>query len=109
MEGESLPPPPIPQPTPLLLSPADIPADTDGSLPWWTPSWGDIARRVGLRWLYIVPVLGVALGALWLCVMSSWALNLWIYGWKIWLLLIGAAVAAVVEGIRKATKARGEP
>ena len=56
MEEQSLPPPPpIPQQR-LLLTPSDIPCDADGSLPWWKPKFADVARWLGWRWLYLIPL-----------------------------------------------------
>jgi len=108
MEQQSL-PPPIPQQKRLLLSPSDIPTDADGSLPWWKPTWRDIARRLGLRWLFIVPLIALVGLAVWMSLSRFYFWNLWIYGWKIWSLLIAAAIGAVAEAIRKATSARAEP
>ena len=107
MENDSLsPPPPIPQ---RFLSPTDLPADADGSLPWWKPTWGDVARRLGWRWLYFIPVLLVLMLVGWSLFSHAWFLNFWWWGGKLWIWLGAGAVGAVVEAMRQATKARNEP
>jgi hypothetical protein len=112
MQSDSLPPPPLePPPIPqgrLLFSPTDIPADADGSLPWWRPTWGDVARRLGLRWLYIVPVAAVLIGVVVLCLLRFWFFNLVLTTWKLWVLLLVGGVAAIAEAIRQVTRARSE-
>jgi len=108
MEPESLPPPPIPQQR-LLLTPSDIPADPDGGLPWWKPTWVDVARRLGWRWLYMIP-LALLLSVLVLAFFARWSyFSLLFYGGKLWLWLGAGAMGAVVQAVRQATSARGEP
>ncbi|HEV8292004.1 MAG TPA: hypothetical protein VGP94_08765 [Tepidisphaeraceae bacterium] len=104
----SLPPPPIPQRR-LLLAPGDIPADADGTLSWWKPHWGDVARRLGLRWLYVVPIMALLIAIAAMCVVHFWFLNLVFSTWKIWLLLIAGGVAAIVDAMRQAIKSRQQP
>src|SRR5688572_28297809 len=113
MDQQSLPPPSL-EPPPIpeqrsLLSPTDIPADADGSLPWWRPTWGDVARRLGLSWLYIVPVTAMLIAIVVLCLTDFWFLNLVFSSWKIWVLLIAGVIAAIVETMRKGLRSRTEP
>ncbi len=100
------PPPPLPH---LLVTPSDIPADPDGSLPWWQPTWGDIARRLGWRWVYIVPLVLLLLVIVWAMFSRYWFFNLLWYGGKLWLWLGAVAVGAVVQAIRQATSSRTDP
>jgi len=109
MQQESLPPPPIPQQHKSLYSPSDIPADPDGSLPWWKPSWRDVAKRLGLKWLYIVPLTMLLIVMVWMTLAHFWWINILVYSWKLWILLFLGGVGGIAETIRKATKARGEP
>ncbi|HEV8604368.1 MAG TPA: hypothetical protein VGQ99_03320 [Tepidisphaeraceae bacterium] len=108
MTQESL-PPPIPDQKRLLLSPSDIPADPDGSLPWWKPSWTDVAQRLGWRWLYLIPATLVLVLAIWAIFSRAWFINIWWWGGKLWIWIGAGAVGAVVEAMRQATKARAEP
>lgn len=109
MQEQSLPPPPpIPQ-QPLLLSVSDIPPDPDGSLPWWKPTWRDIAQRLGWRWLYLIPILLLLLVLTWALFARFWFLNVLFYGGKLWLWLGAGAVGAVAHAMRQATQARQEP
>src|SRR6185436_14573032 len=104
----SIPPPPIPQ-RPLLLSVSDIPPDPDGSLPWWKPTWRDVAWRMGWRWLYVIPILLLLLVLIWALFARFWFINVVFYGGKLWLWLGAGAVGAVVQAMRQATQARQEP
>ena len=108
MQEQSLPPPPIAQ-RPLLLSVSDIPPDPDGSLPWWKPTWRDIALRLGWRWLYVIPLLLLLLVLAWAIFARFWFLNVLLYGGKLWLWLGAAVMGAVVQAMRKGTQARREP
>src|SRR5947207_5124169 len=115
-EEGSLPPPPLePPPIPpipgrgrMMVAPSDIPADADGSLPWWKPSWGDVARRLGMKWLYIVPLGMLLIVMVWMTLAHFWWLNFLFYSWKIWVFLFLGGVGGIAETIRQATKARGE-
>ena len=107
-ENHSL-PPPIPEQKRLLLSPTDIPADADGSLPWWKPTWGDVARRLGWRWLYLIPLVMMVLLGVWMLLFHVWFVNMLWWSGKFWVWIVMGAVGAVVEAMRQATKARAEP
>ena len=108
-EEQSLPPPlPIPQKR-LLLSPTDILADPDGSLPWWKPTWGDVAQRLGWRWLYLIPLVMMVLLGVWMLLFHVWFVNMLWWSAKFWVWIVMGAVGAVVEAMRQATKARAEP
>src|SRR5216110_2014461 len=109
MENESLPPPPPIPHRRMLFSPSDIAPDANGTLPWWKPTWGDVAGRMGLRWLYVAPITAIFVALVVLCFIHLWFLNLIFSTWKVWLLLGAGAIAAVAEAIRKATSARQEP
>jgi len=104
-EENSLPPPP-PIPQRLLISPSDIPADADGSMRWWKPTWRDVAARLGWRWLYLVPLVLVFLLVVWALFSRFWFINLFWYGGKLWIWL---GAGAVVQAMRQATRARAEP
>ena len=109
MDEQSLPPPPpIPQRS-LLISVSDIPCDRDGSLPWWKPTWRDVARRLGWRWLYFIPLLLLLLVLVWALFARYWFLNVLFYGGKLWIWLGAGAMGAVVQAMRQATQARQEP
>jgi hypothetical protein len=101
-------PPPIP-PQRMLFSPSDIPADADGSMQWWKPTWRDVAMRLGWRWLYLVPLVLVLLLVVWALFSRFWFVNLFWYGGKLWIWLGAGAVGAVVEAMRQATRAREDP
>jgi len=107
--SESLPPPPPIPDRRLLLGPSDIPPDADGTLPWWKPTWGDVARRLGWAWLYLIPVVLLLLVLAWALFAHLWYLNVLFYGGKLWIWLGAGAFGAVVQAMRQATKARTEP
>jgi len=68
-----------------------------------------VARRLGWRWLYFIPLLLLLLVLVWAMFLRLWFFNFLFYGGKLWLWLGAAAFAAVVEAMRQATKARQEP
>jgi hypothetical protein len=112
MPQESLPPPPIhePQipPVPLrLMTPGDLPADADGKLPFWKPTWGEVARGLGWSWLFIGPAILLMLGGTWMCITSWWWA--WWWRWEWGALLLAGVIGGVVGVIRQGIKGRKEP
>src|SRR5687767_12663183 len=61
-------PPPVPERGEALATPGDLPADADGKLPFWRPSWGEVAVGLRWRWLFVGPAILVMLGVMGLCV-----------------------------------------
>src|SRR5690242_8613429 len=96
-------------PSPLhLATPGDIPADADGTVPWWKPSWTQVTRHMGWRWIHVLPLALLLL----LIAGAFWQPMLWqllIYGFKLWVLLLGLAAAAAAQGVRLAMKQRFNP
>jgi hypothetical protein len=92
-EENSLPPPPIPRQR-LLYAPSDIPADADGSLCWWKPTWSDVAKRLSWRWLYLIPFVLVLLLVGWAFFSHWWFMSIFWYGGKLWIWL-GAGLCAL--------------
>jgi hypothetical protein len=91
------------------VTPSDIPADPDGSVQWWKPTWRDVARNLGWRWLYLVPLLMIFLLLAAALFTRLWFFNLFWYGGKLWLWLGAGAFATIVQAMRKATIARADP
>ncbi len=42
-------------PSEYVTSPHGVDAQPDEDVPWWTPTWGDVARQLGWRWIYFIP------------------------------------------------------
>lgn len=98
----------MPPPAPLN-APGDIPRDPDGSITWWRPGWRDVMRQLGWGWLYLLPIAFLLLLSAGTLLLPFFFINIWIMGFKLWLLLGGAAIGAAVKAIGKATKARRDP
>lgn len=119
MERESLPPPPIfevipevppvPERGGMMLTPGDIPADADGKISWWKPGWGEVAVRLGWRWLFVGPAILFLLGMVGLCVVRWWWIDWWLSLWKVWAMVLAGVVGGLVGVIRNGIKGRGEP
>src|SRR5688572_6282153 len=122
MEQESLPPPPlveampdIPPPPPIpqrgevLASPGDLPADPDGKLPFWKPSWGEVAIGLGWRWLFVAPAILLMLGVMGLCVGQLMIFQIYWLPWEWMVLLLAGVIGGVVGVIRAAIRSRKDP
>ena len=48
-------------PPEIQATPTDLPDRAEEGLTWWRPSWGDVLRSVGWRWILLAPVLLVLL------------------------------------------------
>jgi hypothetical protein len=91
-----------------LLTPGDIAPDADGKVRWWRPGVGEIARHMGRGWWYLVPLLGLlvlSIGA----VATGLIGVIFAWGFKLWALLLGAAIASAGKAVSLATRARKEP
>src|SRR5688572_14159400 len=109
MEKESLPPPPlfeqtgeVPPIPPRMLTPGDLPADADGKLVWWKPTWGEIARRLGWSWLFVGPAILLAVGGTGMCIWSWWWAWWWNWHWSV--VLLAGVIGGVVGVVRAAIK-----
>jgi hypothetical protein len=102
-------------------SPADLPDQPrsalrpdfatmfDADVVWWRPGPWDVARAIGWRWLLLLPmvmilvgaIVGLSLGKLTFTMVVGWA--------KLWLLLNAGIVTIVLYGIRNVVKNRKDP
>jgi hypothetical protein len=105
--GQEIPPVPYVPAIPAKMVPGDLPADADGKLPFWKPTWGEVAMKLGWRWLFVGPAILLTVGGTWMCIWSWWWSWWWRWEWAV-LLLMGA-VGGVVGVIRQAIKVREEP
>ena len=95
-----------------LASPDPIvPRGTEGDEPirWWRPGWGDLARHVGYRWVYLLPaavLLVLGLASLLFTPLNGWFAVL---GVKMIGVSVAVAVSLAAYVIRVAVRARTEP
>lgn len=104
IENKSLSPPPVSQ----LLSPADLPADADGKLPFWRPDFLHVARSLGWQWLRICGLMigiffillgTLASGGFWSRVGSLW----------MWISIAIAVTTAIADTLWQAAQKRKDP
>jgi hypothetical protein len=114
--GDDAPPPPLGDewrddsllPPQLVATPRDVAANRDEEVPWWRPSWGELAAQVGWRWVFMAPavlllVLGV--GALFIPFVRLF----WPLGIKLGLTAIGISVSLAGYLVRRIARQRAEP
>ena len=104
-----------PKPHPMPLVPPQSVA-SPGQLgmarqepPWWRPTWGDVARQLGWRWLLALP-LGLMVVFMLVLPLIPGAFNvLWILGLKGLGLVAAIPIALAGWAIRGLVQARQEP
>jgi len=90
-----------------LVVPGDIRTDEDGRIVWWRPGAAEVLNKMGWAWVWVLLPLVLAAGT---AVVWPWVGPLlFLWGLKLWILLVGAGVAMVVRGIQLAAKTRREP
>jgi hypothetical protein len=95
-------------PATSVASPTQMPAG-DGDVPWWTPTWTDLAWQLGWKWIFALPavvVLGLLVGSLW---NGAWLMPLWFVGIKIVSICVVIPFLLLLEMARQAICARKEP
>ena len=99
-----------PPDAPLVIrAPGDIPADPDGKLTWWRPGWRDVAAQIGWGWLGLAPLLLLLLLLLATVVFPQLFVMVWVWGFKVWLFIVGLAITIAAQAIRTATHKRIDP
>src|SRR4051812_1301250 len=72
-------------------SPTVMPHDDGG--PWWTPTWADIAKHVGWRWVLALPAVAIAV-----LLVPAWFVDLralfplWFLGMKVVVIAIAIPI-----------------
>ena len=81
----------------------------DAEGPWWFPSWTEVAKLLGWRWIFAVPSVAV------LAVIAMGFLDrrymglLWVLGFKLLALAVGVPIALLANSARSAVQMRKEP
>jgi hypothetical protein len=91
-----------------VASPTDMPHDDGG--PWWTPSWTDVIKTIGWRWVLALPAAAVVI-----LLLLAWFVDLrammplWFLGIKVIIVLVAAPFLVLLELTRNAVRMRKEP
>jgi hypothetical protein len=95
-------------PPAYVTSPHGVDAQPGEDVPWWTPSWGDVFRHLGWRWLYFLPAICVLLGLLVLPLRPRY--------WQIYLVaikplffIVALPTAMAIRAMKTIVKNRKEP
>jgi hypothetical protein len=91
--------PPLTQASPAQMRPRDA-----SDIRWYKPSWSEIARLMGWRWLLFLPA--VALMAL--MVMAPLT-SIFIFGWKLMVIAVGLPGGYLIRTSRTIIRSRSEP
>jgi hypothetical protein len=96
-------------PPEIVATPADVRANPDEPLTWWTPGWRDVVGHVGYRWIFLIPAVGVLalLGAA--VFMPALGVALLVVGFKLFVFVGAVAISLAGYVIRCAARARREP
>jgi hypothetical protein len=92
------------------VGPAASPLPFDDSEgPWWFPGWWEVAKLLGWRWIFAMPLLGL-LGILLLAVVDLRYINFFIIiGFKAIIFLVAAPIAVLASMMRSAVQMRKDP
>lgn len=99
------------QPSPAVVaSPSEMAHVPGEEPPWWKPGWQDRLRYVGYRWIFFVPLLGLAgLLGYWMYRVRFFSGGGIQLGFKLGGLIIAAVASLAGYIVRKAARARKEP
>lgn len=95
-------------PPATVASPTQMLGDDD-NVAWWTPTWRDIARQVGWKWIFALPafvVIGLGIGSIWY---GRLMFPLWMVGVKVLAVSLAIPLVLMLEVARVATSARKDP
>lgn len=103
-------------PPDIVATPADVQhrsagddAGSDADIRWWRPSWSDVARSLGWRWIFLTPaVVLIAMLGLHLY-LGRFGMVLIALEIKLTLFVIGVTIALAGFAVRRAVRARSEP
>jgi hypothetical protein len=96
----------LPHPQEPGASPSPIHGD---DVTWWTPSWQDIARHIGWRWVLLIPIIAVMVLLIAAVFDGRFVTLFWILGPKPVILMLAIPVVALGAVMRKAVETRKEP
>ena len=91
-----------------VASPSQMRFDDD-NVPWWTPTWWDLARQVGWKWIFALPailVLGLGIASIW---NGNWLVPLYMIGIKVVIISLAVPLVLMLEVARVATSKRKDP
>jgi hypothetical protein len=96
-------------PPQVVATPSHAVRESPDSIQWWRPSWGDVARSVGWRWILLTPAVGLVLlyAASWYVFIPGGLL--WLLEVKLAIFVASIAVSLAAYVARRAARARQEP
>ena len=80
-----------------------------GDVPWWTPTWRDLARQLGWKWMLALPAIALAAWGIASIVRGEMRAPLFLAGAKILALSLVLPFLLLLEFGRHAIAARKEP
>ena len=93
--------------------PAGIPEEVrhgpDGPIQWWQPSWRDLLRSGGYRWLLVIPLLLLLVLGIAALAGLHFGVHLLRLEFKAIALGVGGLISLAGYGLRRAAQARREP
>ncbi|HTW95717.1 MAG TPA: hypothetical protein VMD30_13020 [Tepidisphaeraceae bacterium] len=95
-------------------SPVGSPADLahlsfGGDVPFWKPTWGDIFRQLGWRWLLLLIPILLLICLILLIPLWPESLQFLVIGWKLVLLVIVLSFGVIGRGMQRVMALRKEP